>query len=108
MLEEMKKVGKATAPMLRPVTESPTTGLPLAYGLTRELARLQALGLIRRVGRMKVRTYEAAARSAVEAEAEKYKMRGKKSKPRKRSQRSVKSRRAEIRASVEQGDYTDF
>jgi hypothetical protein len=95
MLDEMKRLGKATAPMLRPVTKSPTTGLPLAYGLTRELRRLEALGLIRRVGRTRVKTYEVAPHTAVEAEADKYKLRGKKARPRKRSQRTAKARRAQ-------------
>src|SRR4051794_30951862 len=108
MLVETKRLGKATATVLRPVTKSPTTGEPLAYGLTRELSRLQELGLVRRVARTKVRTYEVVPRSAVEEESEKYKLRGKKAKPRKRSQRSAKARRAQMRGAIEQGDYTEF
>lgn len=103
MLAEIKRVGKATAPELRHVTKSPTTGAPLAYGLTRELTRLQEAGLIRQLGRKSPRRFQAVAPSGVEEAGNIYALR--KKRPTKR--KSPKQRLVELRT-LEQGDYSEF
>src|SRR4051812_12819654 len=72
ILNETKRLGDATVAMLRPVTKSPSTGEPLAYGLTRELRRLQERGLLRRVERGHPARYAAVAVEKVEAAAHSY------------------------------------
>ena len=103
IVEEMRRRGKATAPDLRPVTIGPKTGLPLAYGLTRELRALEEHGLIRRVGRTTPAAYEAVRPADVENAVQVYSVRKRRSKKR----RSVRSRIVELRAN-EHGDYTEF
>lgn len=103
MLAEIKRVGKATAPELRHVTKSPTTGAPLAYGLTREMNRLQEAGLVRQLGRKSPRRFEAVTLSGVEEAANVYGLRKKRTKKRK----SPKQRLVELRT-LEQGDYSEF
>ena len=102
MLREARRRGRATVAQLRPVTKSPTTGLPLAYGLTRELRTLQERGLIRRVARTNPRAYEPVPRAGVEKAAALY--RPPKSRP---PRRVTRARRDELRR-YEQGDYSDF
>lgn len=103
MLAEIKRVGKATAPELRHVTKSPTTGAPLAYGLTREVNRLLEAGLVRQLGRKSPRRFEVVPLAAVEEAANVYGLRKKRSKKRK----SPKQRLVELRT-LEQGDYSEF
>lgn len=103
MLEETRRLRTATASDLRPVTRSPSTGKPLAYGLTRELGRLQELGLVRTVGRSSPTRYEAVSPGEVEETARVYSIR----KRRTRKRRSKRSRIVELRA-YEQGDYSEF
>lgn len=103
MLAEIRRAGKATAPELRHVTKSPTTGAPLAYGLTREMNRLQEAGLVRQLGRKSPRRFEAVSPSGVEEAANVYGLRKKRSKKRK----SPKQRLVELRT-LEQGDYSEF
>jgi hypothetical protein len=103
MLTETRRRGKATASDLRPVTRSPKTGKPLAYGLTRELRRLEERGLVRRVGRDTPARYEAVRPEDVEDAAHVYSVR----KRRSRKRRSRRSRIIELRA-YEHGDYSEF
>jgi hypothetical protein len=103
MLEATRGLGKATASDLRPVTKSPNTGKPLAYGLTRELQRLEQSGLLRRVGRGTPARYEAVKAAEVEDAAKHYAIR----KRRTRRRRSKRARLVELRA-YEQGDYSEF
>jgi len=103
MLEETRRLGKATASDLRPVTRSPKTGKQLAYGLTRELQRLEELGLLRRVGRGTPTRFEAVPPAGIEEAANVYAIRRRRT----RKRRSKRSRLVELRA-YEQGDYSEF
>lgn len=102
MLRELRRVGKATASELRHVTIGPKTGKPLEYGLTRELARLQAEGLARLVGKNPAR-YEAVPLAEVEKAAEHYRLKKKRTTKR----RSSRHRLLELRAH-EHGEYSEF
>jgi hypothetical protein len=103
ILDEMRRRGKASAPDLRPVTRGPKTGLPLAYGLTRELRTLEERGLIRRVGRGTPARYEAVKPADVEEAVQVYNVRKRKS----RKRRGPRSRIVELRA-YEHGEYSEW
>ncbi len=103
ILDETRRLGKASAPELRPVTRGTKTGLPMAYGLTRELRALEEQGLIRRVGRGVPKRYEAVKPEAVEDAVQAYSVRKRRSVKR----RSQRSRITELRA-YEHGDYSEF
>lgn len=103
MLEAARRLGKATASDLRPFTRSSNTGKPLAYGLTRELQRLQESGLLRTVGPGAPARYEAVKRADVEEAAKVYAIRKRRTKKR----RTKRARLVEIRA-YEPGDYSEF
>lgn len=103
MLEEMRRAGGASsASDLRHVTVSPKTGKPLEYGLTRELDRLQALGLVREVAKKPAR-YEPVRPADVEEAASNYRLKTKRTKKR----RGSRNRLVELRA-YEHGDYSEF
>jgi hypothetical protein len=102
MLEEAKRLGVASVATLRPVTVGPKTGEPLAYGLTRELRRLQEKGLLRQVEKRPAR-YSAVPISEVEDAAERYANKRKRSTKRKTN----RSRMADLRT-YEHGDYAEF
>lgn len=103
MLEETRRLGKASASSLRHVTKGPKTGKPLAYGLTRELRKLEELGLLRRVGRGNPAEYEVVPLAGVEEAARRYELRGK----RRKRRRSTSARIAELRV-YEHGDYSEW
>lgn len=102
ILEETRRFGKASARLLKPVTKAPKTGLPMEYGLTRELGKLQALGLLRPVGRQSVAHYEAVPLADVEEAAKRYSLR------RKRATRRRPRKRLEELRVYEKGDYSEF
>jgi hypothetical protein len=104
ILDEAKRHGTATVAMLRPVTTSPTTGKPLAYGLTRELRKLQSLGLLRRAGREHPARYAVVPLSQVDEAAKVYAI-SRKKKTRRRA--STRTRLSELRR-YEHGDYSEF
>ena len=104
ILEEARRRGKASVRLLRPVTKSPSTGAPLAYGLTRELRKLQELGLLRQVKPAHPAHYEAVPLAQVEEAAKRYELRGKRKRKRRRS---PSARIAELRI-YEHGDYSEF
>ena len=103
MLEETRRRGKATVSQMRPVTKGAKTGLPLAYGLTRELRTLEEHGLIRRIGRTTPAVYEAVRPGDVENAVQVYSVRKRRSK----KKRSARSRIVELRVK-EHGDYSEF
>jgi hypothetical protein len=103
MLEIARRQGKATVSEMRPGTVGPKTGLPLAYGLTRELRKLEELGLLRRAGSGVPARYEAVKPGDVEEAVKVYSLRKKRSKRR----RSLRSRIVELRAN-EKGQYSEF
>jgi hypothetical protein len=103
MLEEMRRLrGASSASELRHVTRSPKTGKPLEYGLTREVGRLQTLGLIRQVAKSPAR-YAPVLPAEVEDAANNYRLK----KKRTRTRRGSRSRLAQLRA-YEHGDYSEF
>lgn len=102
MLAEAQRLGKATVAQLRPVTKGAKTGLPMAYGLTRELLALQETGLLRRIGRNPA-TYEAVKAADVENAVLVYNAR----KRRSRKRKSSRSRIDELRT-YEHGEYSEF
>jgi hypothetical protein len=102
MLDVARRLGKAKVSELRPATVGRKTGLPLAYGLTRELRALEAAGLLRRVKGVPAR-YEAVKPAEVEDAAHFYSVR----KRRSRKKRSARSRIVELRAN-EVGNYSEF
>lgn len=103
MLEETRRLGTATATDLRPVTIAPKTGEPMAYGLTRELLKLQELGLLRQVAKGPPRRFEAVPASQVEDAQRQFDVR----KRRSRKRPSKRQRLIELRA-YEHGDYSEF
>ena len=96
------QLGKAKVSEMRPVTKGAKTGLPLAYGLTRELRALEETGLLRRVKGVPAR-YEAVKPGEVEDAAQVYSVRKRRSK----KKRSARSRIVELRKR-EVGDYSEF
>jgi hypothetical protein len=103
MLEELWRLKRpASASELRPVTIAPKTGKPMEYGLTRELGRLQAAGLVRQAAKNPAR-YEAVASADVEEASELYRLKKKRTVKR----RSSRNRLTELRA-YEHGDYSEF
>lgn len=103
ILDEARRRGKARVSEMRPVTIGPKTGLPLAYGLTRELRTLEEKGLLRRVGRDTPARYRAVDPADVEEAAKVYSVRKRRSK----KKRSLRSRIVALRAN-EHGDYSEF
>lgn len=104
MLEETKRQGKASASTLRHVTKSTKTGRQLEYGLTRELRRLQELGLLRRVRPDRPAHYEAVPAREVEEAAKNFELRRKR---RRKRRRSTAARIHDLRH-YEHGDYSEF
>jgi hypothetical protein len=103
ILAEAQRLGTpATVAQLRPVTIGAKTGKPLAYGLTRELGRLQTAGLLRLAGKNPSR-YAAVPLSEVEDAAERFANRNK----RRVKRKSKRSRMIELRG-YEHGDYAEF
>lgn len=103
ILLEMRRLGRASASDVRPVTIGPKTGKPLEYGLTRELNRLQAAGLARLVAKKPSALYEAVPAADVEKVAEQYRLKKKRTKTR----RSPRRRLDELRT-YEHGQYDEF
>lgn len=103
MLMETKRRGAATVSDLRPVTRGPKTGKPMEYGLTRELHRLQAKGLIRLVEKKPKAKFAPVPLSEIEDAADRYASRRKRATKR----RTNRSRIADLRT-YEHGDYAEF
>jgi hypothetical protein len=103
MLAEAKRLGMATVSDLRPVTEGRKTGEPLAYGLTRELDRLQEKGLLRQVEKKPKAKYAPVPVAEVEDAVERFALRNK----RKVKRKTNRSRMADLRT-YEHGDYAEF
>ncbi len=105
ILEETRRLGMATASMVRHVTKSPNTGAPLEYGLTREYGRLQELGLLRevRVKGGRAKHYEVVPPADVEDAVKLYGTRRKRATKR----RPRRQRVADLRVR-ERGVYSEF
>jgi hypothetical protein len=102
MLVEANRLGTAIVADLRPVTRGRKTGQPLAYGLSRELTRLQTAGLLRQVGKNPAR-YAAVPVAEVEDAKDRYALRTQ----RKKKRKSNRSRMVDLRT-YEHGDYAEF
>lgn len=103
MLLEARRVDRpVTVSDLRPVTRGRKTGEPLAYGLSRELERLQTKGLLRQVGQNPAK-YAAVPVSDVEDAKDRYALRAK----RKKKRKSNRSRMVDLKT-YEHGDYAEF
>ena len=102
ILLETKRLGTATVMELRPVTKGRKTGLPLAYGLTRERDRLLTAGLLRQVGTNPAR-FAAVPPGEVEDARDRFALRAK----RKVKRKSNRSRMVDLRT-YEHGDYAEF
>jgi len=73
------------------------------HGLTRELIRLQALGLLRRVGRGTPKRYQVVPLAEIEEAVRRYELRGK----RRKRRRSMAARIEELR-DYKHGDYSEW
>src|SRR5262245_22025305 len=103
ILAEAKRLGApASVAQLRPVTVGAKTGKPLACGLTRELGRLQAAGLLRQVEKNPSR-YAAVPLSEFEDAADRFAHRSR----RRVKRKSNRSRMVELKT-YEHGDYAEF
>jgi hypothetical protein len=106
ILDELRRRGSVGASVsdVRPVTLSPQTGKPLAYGLTRELERLQGAGLVRLVGKNPAR-YAVVSLADVEKAATAFRLKSNRKKKKKKT--AGRTRIAELRK-YEHGDYSEF